>query len=124
MRLPKGGIQIRKLLKPKIFRKHSGRYIFTDKRHPWEGGLSVLLGVLSIISIVLAVQGTYRLGGAVDGRYAVAVILSLLYAIAGLVMGIYARTRKDIFLLFPVLGIIINVAAMLAVAGILYLGLT
>ena len=40
--------------------RRRGRYIFTDKKHPWRGVLSVVLGMLACICLVLSVTLTFH----------------------------------------------------------------
>ncbi|SDB40738.1 DUF6142 family protein [Butyrivibrio sp. INlla16] len=97
-----------------------GRYVFTDKKHPEKGVLSAALGLISVATIVYAVILSYRNGGQAEAKYAVAVMFCLVYSIAGLVLGIMSRMERDIFKLFPNLGIILNVLALIWVGLLLY----
>ncbi|WP_026660838.1 DUF6142 family protein [Butyrivibrio sp. AC2005] len=97
-----------------------GRYVFTDKKHPEKGVLSAALGLISVVTIIYAVFLSYKNGGEAEGKYAVAVMICLVYSIAGLVLGIMSRMEKDIFRLFPTLGIILNVLSLIWVGLLLY----
>ena len=55
-------------------------------------------------------------------QYGAVVILAVVYAIAGMVLGIRSLTEKDIFKVFPVLGILLNFLTVIAGGIILYLG--
>lgn len=96
------------------------RYVFTDKKHPEKGILSSVLGLISVSTIAYAVYLSYRNGGQAEARYAVAVMICLVYSIAGLVLGILSRMEKDIFRLFPTLGIVLNVLSLIWVGLLLY----
>ena len=109
-------------LKIKPLRK-KGRYIFTDNKHPQKFIFSSALGVISAVTIYMAVRFTFEAGGQARPQYAAAVILAMVYAIAGLALGIISRTEKDIFRFFPDLGILINAIVLGCIVGILYLGL-
>lgn len=97
-----------------------GRYVFTDKKHPEKGILSSVLGLISVSTIVYAVYLSYQNGGQAEARYAVAVMICFVYSVAGLVLGILSRMEKDIFRLFPTLGIILNVLSIIWVGLLLY----
>lgn len=115
-------------MKPKVKFKikplrKKGRYIFTDNKHPQKGIFSSALGVISAVTVYMAVRLAFEAGGQAKPQYAAAVILALIYAIAGFVLGIMSGTEKDIFRLFPNLGILLNTVVLICIVGILYLGL-
>ena len=89
----------------KIFGKEG--YIFTDKKNPKWGIMSSILGLIAGVSVCLAVHLTYLNGGT-----------------AGLALGIRSLTEKDIFRVFPIIGILLNVVTMAASGIILYLGVS
>jgi peptidoglycan/LPS O-acetylase OafA/YrhL len=102
------------------FRK-SG-YIFTDKKNPRWGIMSTLLGLIAVVSVVLAVYCTYLDKGNAPMQYGMVVLLSVIYAMTGMLLGVKSLLEKDIFKLFPIMGIVLNVLAVLAGGFILYLG--
>lgn len=104
--------------------RRRGRFIFTDKKHPWRGIFSVLISVMSFVAVILAVVLTVRGEGGATVSYAAGILLALIYAIAGLILGILSRTEREVYLLFPRLGIIMNSVAIVCIGGILFLGFT
>ena len=84
--------------------------------------MASILGVISIASIVLAVYLTFQNKGVAPMQYGSVILLSLIFALVGLGLGIRSCLEKDIYRLFPVLGIILNSIAVLAGGFILYLG--
>lgn len=94
------------------------KYMFTDNRHPEKGIISAVLGCISVTTYVLAVLFTYNNGGEALIQYAAAGFVAAIFSVAGLILGIMSRTEKDIFKLFPNLGIILN---SLAVAFVVFL---
>lgn len=84
--------------------------------------MSSILGAIAIISVGLAVYLTYLNKGTALMQYGTVIILSLVFSITGLVLGIKACMEKDIYLLFPVLGIVLNCLTIFAGGFILYLG--
>jgi len=105
----------------KRFKKEG--YIFTDKKNPHLGIMSTILGLIAVVSVVVAVYCTYLDKGAAPMQYGMVVLLSVLYAIIGIVIGIRALLEKDIFRFFPILGLVLNGIAILGGGAILYLGL-
>ena len=99
------------------------RYMFTDNRHPEKGIMSTVLGVLSVAALVLSVYYSYINGGQAIMRYAAAAFVAAIFSCIGLVLGIMSRLEKDIFKLFPNIGIILNLLAFIFVVFILVLGL-
>lgn len=98
-------------------------YKFTNKKNPIKGIAAFLLGVIALGSLILAIYLTFQNQGTAPLQYAIAVILSICMAVAGLVCGIMSCTEKDIFKLFPVLGITLNTLALMLGGFILYMGI-
>ncbi len=99
------------------------KYIFTDNRHPEKGIMSTILGVLSVVSLALAVLYSYRNDGQAIMRYAAAAFVAAIFSCIGLILGVMSRSEKDIFKLFPDLGIALNFISFAFVIFILLLGL-
>ena len=108
--------------KRKLIRRRS-RFVFTDNRHPSSGIMSAVLGLLAVSSVAAAVVMTEKAGGISPSRYAVAVVLAFIYGVSGLILGIYARTRKNIFTFFPNAGIGLSLTGILLIAGLFLLGI-
>ncbi|MBE5833752.1 MAG: hypothetical protein E7309_03850 [Butyrivibrio sp.] len=84
------------------------RYMFTDNKHPDRGIMSSILGVISVVTIIVAIVLTYNAGGQAGIRSGAAVFLATCFSIVGLILGIKSRFEKDIFKFFPNFGISIN----------------
>lgn len=97
-------------------------YKFTNKKHPWSAIFSVLLGCMSIISIILAIYFTYLAGGEAAFRYGIVCLLAVLISIVGEAMAIVAFYDKDRFYFFPVLGMILNAIVFIAGLYIVFAG--
>lgn len=82
--------------------------MFTDNKHPVRGIMSSILGVISVITIILAIVFTYNAGGQASVRSGAAVFWAACFSVAGLILGIKSRLEKDIFKFFPNFGICIN----------------
>ncbi len=101
---------------------HRIGYKFTNKKNPQQGIMASILGAIAIISVGLAVYLTYLNKGAALMQYGTVILLSLIFSVIGLVLGIMACMVKDIYLVFPVLGIILISLYILDGGFILYLG--
>lgn len=99
-------------------------YKFTKKKHPEKGIMSASLGLISTFSVCFAVYLTFRNKGVAAPQYGSVVLLSLLFAAGGMVLGIMSVVQKDIYRLFPVVGLIFNGAALIMCFSLLYIGVT
>ncbi|MBP3603130.1 MAG: hypothetical protein J6J79_03150 [Lachnospiraceae bacterium] len=97
-------------------------YMFTNKSHPLKGIMGTILGILSIITLVTAVFLSYKQGGVSSARYGAAALLAVIFEIIGIVLGVWCLMERDHFKLFPVLGIVLNVAGLMMLSLILYAG--
>ncbi len=97
-------------------------YIFTNKEYSRTGIMSTILGVLSCITLAVAVYLSYRNGGESSPRYGAASLLAAAFMLIGFILGLYSLTEKDKFKLFSVLGIISNVLAFGMLSLILFAG--
>lgn len=97
------------------------KYMFTDNRHPEKGIMSAILGAISVASLGVAVYLTYRDGGQAQIRYAAAALVAAIFSVVGLILGIMSRFERDIFKIFPNLGIILNTMAVAFVVLVLVL---
>lgn len=100
-----------------------GAYVFTARKHPEKGIVSVILGTVSLLSIGAAVYLTYQNGGNAEPQYGAVLFLVMLYAMAGLTLGVLSRTEKDIYYLFPHMGIGLNFLSLAMISMILYAGI-
>ena len=106
----------------KKFEPVRDRYMFTDNRHPEKGVMSSILGCISVGANIAAVVFTYNDGGQAQLRYAAAVMVAACFSVAGIILGIMSRFERDIFKLFPNLGIILNSLSLGFIIFILILG--
>ena len=98
-------------------------YMFTSKSHSEKGMFASGLGVISLVSIVLAVYFCYKNGGGMDAKLGAAAFFALIISIVGITMGVIARREKDVFYLFPDLGIALNIISFIIIASLYYLGI-
>ncbi len=97
------------------YQKKKGSYMFTNKKHPVEAILAVIIGVIIFITICVLSFYSSKSGG--DGPLILGIISFwvMLLALAAFVISIFSMRKKDVFRVFPVLGAFIN--------GFLFLGL-
>ncbi len=113
-------------LKLKLKRKFEpvmDKYMFTDNRHPERGIMSTILGAISVTALAVSVYFTFRAGGQASVQYAAAAFVAAIFSVVGIILGIKSRFERDIFKLFPNLGIILNSISIVFIVYILILGL-
>ena len=84
--------------------------------------MAAILGIIANVSIALAVYLTYQNKGVAPVQYGSVILLSMIFAVVGLGLGIRSCLEKDIYRLFPILGMILNSVAVMSSGFILYLG--
>ena len=97
-------------------------FIFTDKKHSNRAIMATILGIISLASLGAMVFLSYRNAGEVGTGFGAAALLAALYSTVGLVLGLAAIQRKEYYRIFPVLGILLNLAALAGIGLILYVG--
>ncbi len=106
-----------------------GNYKFTNKSHPIKGIMSAVLGMIALVSMFLAIYLSYLDGMAsADGmtarmQYGLAAVLAFIMALAGEIIGLVANAEKDRYRFFPILGLLLNAAALFAGVYILCAGI-
>ena len=84
--------------------------------------MAAILGIISLVSLGIVVYLTYLRDGQAQNGYGVTGLLAAVFSLAGLVLAIISFREKDNYMLFPWLGLLLNVAALGSVVLILYLG--
>ena len=85
----------------------------------YESRLHATNGLVSL-AVVIYLSG--RSGGEAQTGYGFTGVFAAVFSVAGLVLGILTVKVKEYFRLFPVLGILLNVAALAGISLILYAG--
>lgn len=106
----------------RIFMKKRKGYIFTNKKHSSRAVMATILGVISLASLGVVVFRAYMSDGEAAVGYGFTGALAALFSIIGLCLGVATVREKDYFRLFPVLAILLNLAALGSVSLILYAG--
>ncbi|MBP3206288.1 MAG: hypothetical protein J6M66_12805 [Lachnospiraceae bacterium] len=97
-------------------------YIFTKRRNSDLAVMATLLGLISNGSLAAVLYLAYKKGGAVPVSYGLTGLLAAFFSAAGLIMAVLAIQEKDVFKLFPVLGILLNLLALGILAFVVQLG--
>ncbi len=97
-------------------------YIFTNRKHSKRAIMSAILGVISNASLGIVLYLTYLREGAATPGYGLTGFLAAVYSIIGLILGVVAAQEQDTFKLFPVLGILLNLAALGILVFLVQLG--
>lgn len=84
--------------------------------------MSVILGVISLAALGTVVFLSYRSGGTAMVKYGFTGALATVFALTGAVLGVAAACDKSYYKIFPVLGVLLNLAALGGVSLILYAG--
>lgn len=106
-----------------------GNYKFTNKSHPLKGIMSTVLGLIALVSFFFAIYLSYLDGmdsvndGMARMQYGLAAVLAFFMALAGEITGLIANTEKDRYRFFPVLGLLLNSAALFIGVYILCAGI-
>lgn len=98
-------------------------YKFTIKKiSPWSV-MSTILGVIALISMILAIIFTFRNQGDAKIGYGMTAILALIFSGTGEVLGIKTRMERDMYYIFANIGIVLNGLMLAFLIYILVLGI-
>ena len=102
--------------------EQSRRYKFTNKKHPEKGIMSAILGMISLVSIWMAVYQTFLARGEATTNMGVVGLMITIFSAIGLVLGYLSKKEHDKFMFFPYLGMVLNILALTGISVILYAG--
>ena len=85
-------------------------YIFTNRKHSLRAVMSTVLGLISNVSLGIVLYMTYLSGGNAPLSYGLTGLLA--YSTVGLILGMLTLREKDTFKMFPLLGTLLNLAAL------------
>ena len=84
--------------------------------------MSVILGIISLVSLGIVVFRTYQNGGEATVGYGLTGVLATIFSLTGLLLGILTVKDKSYYPFFPILGIVLNILTFAFVSTILYVG--
>lgn len=102
--------------------EQSKRYKFTNKKHPEKGIMSAALGVISLVSVWMAVYQTFLARGEAATNMGVVGLMITVFSITGVVLGYISKKEQDKYMFFPYVGMVLNVLALGCISVILYAG--
>lgn len=97
-------------------------YKFTNRRHPKRAIMGTVLGIISLVSLCLVIYLSYIGDGTNPGSAGMTGLLITLFSMTGLVLGIITIMERERYPIFPVLAIVLNIAALAGISLILYAG--
>lgn len=95
-------------------------YKFTRKRHPKRAIMATILGVISLVSFSTVVYISYVNQGVMVASPGMTGVLITLFSVVGFVLSGITIFEKERYLLFPVLGLILNIVSLGGVSILLY----
>lgn len=98
-------------------------YMFTNRRHSDKAVMGMILGIISLASMIAVIFLSYSKGGNVPEGYGFTGLFAVVFSVVGLALGITSMREKNQFLLFPVIGIILNGVALVLIGVLLYAAL-
>lgn len=96
-------------------------YKFTNKRHSQMGIMSLVFGILSLVSLVVVVYLSYQSAGDIPNGYGVTGFLITIFGIVGVTLAALDLRQKDCYKFFPGIGLILNLCSLAGMSGILYI---
>ena len=102
--------------------EQSKRYKFTNKKHPEKGIMSTILGIISLVSVWVAVYQTFLAKGEAATNMGVVGLMITIFSATGVVLGYISKKEHDKFMFFPYLGMFLNIVALGCISVILYAG--
>lgn len=97
-------------------------YKFTNKHHPDQAILSLILGLISLAGIASVIYLSYREMGETHSRYGVTGLLALLFSLAGVVLGILSFRKRDSFRVLCWVGTLLNLMLLVGIGFLFSLG--
>lgn len=97
-------------------------YKFTNRRHPEKGIMSTILGIISLVSVWMAIYQTFLAGGKAAANMGMVGLMVTIFSLTGLVLGYFAGKEPDKYVFFPYLGMVLNILALACISVILYAG--
>ncbi len=98
------------------------RIVFTDKKHPFKGILSVVFGVASLIILFVLCLISARAKGNSGIGIGVVGIFVLILSVVGFVMAIRTYKEEDIYKVTPAIGSVLNGILTLVLMILFFLG--
>ncbi len=99
------------------------RLIFTNNEQSDKGIMSLILGVICVLSLIYGFVVSYVRQGEINDRFGSALFVTLILSVIGIVLGVLARYDTDKFKVIPTVGIVVNTIVILTLGFLLWIGL-
>jgi len=99
------------------------RIRFTDKKHPIQGILSTIMGILTLVILLLLFFVSGKAKGNADLMIGLAGILDMIASAVGFVLARRCYKKEDIYMTTPAVGSFINALVFLALLILYIVGL-
>ena len=97
-------------------------YIFTKKDNAKKGIMATILGVISLATLIYLAYFSFVQKGQIPEQHAAAMLVTALLSLTAFILAAVGLFEKEKYRLFPILGLILNAAALAAMGFIIYLG--
>lgn len=84
--------------------------------------MATILGIISLGGLAMVLFMSYISEGSTETGYGFTGLLATVFSLIGLCLGIVTVRERDYYRLFPMLGILLNLAALGSISLILYAG--
>lgn len=84
--------------------------------------MSTVLGTISALSLMAVIYLTYKAEGMAPNGYGVTGLFVALFSLVGLILGIVTVVEKERYKVFPILGIVLNMVALVGIALVVQAG--
>ena len=102
--------------------KRPRRYLFTSKKATPQAVMSLILGILSVTTCLLAFYKSYRAGGEAMLSHGAAVLLALFFCIAGIILALLSLRDEDTMWVLSAGGLVLNLCTLVMGSVVLYHG--
>lgn len=98
-------------------------YNFSDKTHPRDGKLSMVIGIITVAVILFLTGWSIYYKGHSGRLIGLLGIIDMIVAFIGVVFAIAGLSKEDSLYLFPRIGLLLNGIVLLAFIALLLAGL-
>ena len=99
-------------------------YKFTNKRHPDQAIISLILGVISLAGVLSVIYLSGREGGVTRQGYGMTGLLAVVFSLAGVILGILSFRKRDSFHVLCWVGTILNLLILVGMGFLFSLGVS
>ncbi|MEG0804905.1 MAG: DUF6142 family protein [Lachnospiraceae bacterium] len=97
-------------------------YKFTEKKHSKKGGIAILLGMISLITMIIVINLSFSVRGKGTVYLGSVGLLSMFLGVSSLLTAIFGFRDENIFKILPGIGTTLGLLSTAAWIGIYTLG--